>query len=343
MKAVINMNGKFYELIINVLSQHYDFRIFEYKHLATEQSLWGVSRVLAGKRQFLVFGDIRETNAIKSSITRHMSEGQIEDSEVVYVLFTGGSMDLYNIEVVRSVIYEGGVFNRSLILVDSLGDNILYFDPEVSDVAQIIQALLASKSNMENKGRKQERAAITRMLIIINVLMFILTAYLSGSIFYANSNVLVYLGAKHNYLIDRGEYFRLITAMFLHGGLLHIALNMYALNAIGAMIERVYGKVKFILIYFTAGLTSSFLSYLFSPGISVGASGAIFGLMGAAAILGFKMRDRGGRNFASSIVQVIAINLLLGFTIPNIDNYGHLGGLLGGVLVTFIIDGIKKR
>jgi rhomboid protease GluP len=117
---------------------------------------------------------------------------------------------------------------------------------------------------------------------------------------------------------------------------------MYALRTLGVFIERLYGKVKLLIIYFFGGILGSYFSYLFSPGVSIGASGAIFGLLGAALIYGIKMRKSVGKEFLSNIVQVIAINLFLGVSISNIDNFGHIGGLLGGIIATLIINSMSR-
>ncbi len=167
--------------------------------------------------------------------------------------------------------------------------------------------------------------------------MYLITAFLSGSIFTSDIRVLIFLGAKVNSFINNGEYYRLITAMFLHGGLIHLALNMYALNSIGPLVEIYFGKVKYLIIYFISGILSSYFSYLFSSSVSIGASGAIFGTLGATLIIAYKNRKKGGKEFLNNIISVIVINLILGFSIPNVDNFGHIGGLIGGVIVTLLL------
>ncbi len=185
--------------------------------------------------------------------------------------------------------------------------------------------------------RKNKQWFITYFLIAVNIIMYLISAFLSENIFDIDIRVLVYLGAKLNLLIDAGQYYRLITCTFLHGGLMHIALNMYALYAIGPLIESTYGKLKFALIYFVSGITSSFFSYKFSNGVSIGASGAIFGLLGAALVLSIKMRKVIGEEFKRNIISVILVNVIIGLSISNIDNFGHLGGLIGGVLVSMLL------
>ncbi|WP_052112994.1 rhomboid family intramembrane serine protease [Clostridium novyi] len=179
---------------------------------------------------------------------------------------------------------------------------------------------------------------VTFILITINVIAYIITAILSQNILDSDIRVLLFLGANENTLVSSGQYYRLITCMFLHGGLLHLVLNMYALEAIGPIVERIYGKMKYIIIYLGGGLISSLSSYVFSSGVSIGASGAIFALLGAMFILTIKMRDVVGRGVIKNIVSVIGINIFIGLAVPNIDNFAHLGGLLGGIILAIILS-----
>lgn len=189
----------------------------------------------------------------------------------------------------------------------------------------------------------EKKPWITYIIIGINILIYVLTAFLSKNIMNSNIYVLVYLGAKVNELIASGEYYRLITCMFLHGGLIHLALNMYSLYVIGPLVERVYGRVKYISIYFIAGIISSLFSYIFSSGISIGASGAIFGLLGATLVFAITIRKTVGKDFYNNILQVMVVNLIIGFSIPNIDNYGHIGGIVGGIIMAKIFQIYKKK
>jgi rhomboid protease GluP len=143
---------------------------------------------------------------------------------------------------------------------------------------------------------------------------------------------------KVNELIVQGEYWRLITPMFLHGGLLHIGFNMYFLYNIGPGLENRFGRGRFLLLYFLAGFAGNVASMIMTPNPSLGASTAIFGLIGAQGIFIFLNRDwfpDRGSSALRSIITVLAINLVFGLT-AGIDNWGHIGGLLGGTLFTFL-------
>lgn len=178
------------------------------------------------------------------------------------------------------------------------------------------------------------RAALTLLWSI--VIIYILSSVLSGGLFQPDLATLVLLGAKVNDLVKAGQYWRLITAAFLHANLIHIFFNGYALYALGPESERIYGTGRFLVLYFLAALGGSIASYALSPGVAVGASGAIFGLIGGLGIfyyLNRKLLGDFGRMQVQNMATVAILNLIIGFSSGGIiDNWGHLGGLLGGTL-----------
>ncbi|TMC86936.1 MAG: rhomboid family intramembrane serine protease [Chloroflexi bacterium] len=153
----------------------------------------------------------------------------------------------------------------------------------------------------------------------------------------AFSSVLIAFGAKDNDLILQGQYWRFGTPIFLHANLLHLGLNMLNLAVLGVFLERLVGHMRFLLIYVTTGIVSIIASFYFMPQeISVGASGAIFGLVGAYSVFVLMHRRafrKGGIPALLWLIIVIAGNLSIGFFVPNVDNYAHLGGLLSGCLL----------
>lgn len=190
---------------------------------------------------------------------------------------------------------------------------------------------------------------ITYTLIGLNLLVFILEIVWgiaqyndwNGS---QNINVLVDLGAKVNEFIAlEGHYWRLFTAMFLHIGILHLLFNLYALYAVGSMVESYYGHWRYAIIYLLGGLFGSLGSFFFSDSISAGASGAIFAIVGAAAAYFYMYRENfgsRGRAVLQNILVVIIINLAFGFagqgvSSQGVDNWGHVGGLIGGLILGF--------
>lgn len=150
--------------------------------------------------------------------------------------------------------------------------------------------------------------------------------------------VLIFFGAKVNELIVEGQTWRLFTAMFIHIGVFHLLVNLYALFALGPLVEGYYGSLRFLAIYLIGGLFGSLASYAFSDAVSAGASGAIFGLAGAITVFFMRYRDNfgaHGRSILQNMLVIIGINLVFGLTVPGIDNWGHIGGLIGGALVAF--------
>jgi rhomboid protease GluP len=175
------------------------------------------------------------------------------------------------------------------------------------------------------------RPIITYVLLAAIAVVFVAETLAGGS---TEKTVLVRMGAKVTPLIAAGQYWRLFTCMFLHIGIMHLLFNAYALFVIGIEVERLFGSGRFLAVYVLAGLFGSLASYAFSLSLAAGASGAIFGLIGALAAFFALHRERlgsWGRRRLGNIVFLIVLNLVLGFTQAGIDNFAHLGGLLSGL------------
>jgi membrane associated rhomboid family serine protease len=184
-----------------------------------------------------------------------------------------------------------------------------------------------------------DEPVLTYLLIGINVLVGI--GSLLGGGAGADSSSLTDDGGVSQATIAGGDYWRLITAGFLHAGPFHLLTNMLALWILGSMIEPAMGKWRFGLVYFVSLLCGSFGALLLSPdSLTVGASGAVFGLMGAAAIVA---RNRGFSLMESGLGIWIGLNLLITFTIPNISVGGHIGGLVGGSVAAFLLLEMRQR
>ncbi len=180
--------------------------------------------------------------------------------------------------------------------------------------------------------------AINIAVFLVPALLDLLGVRIAGML---PSDYVLALGAKSNAAIaQRGEYYRLLTAMFLHAGLLHIGFNTYALYALGPEAERLYGTPRFLALYVIAGLAGSVASYAFTARPGVGASGAIFGLIGGLAAFYYASRRLLGeisRQQIGSLITVVLINLFIGFSSPLIDNSAHVGGLIGGMVVGWLL------
>lgn len=145
------------------------------------------------------------------------------------------------------------------------------------------------------------------------------------------------IGLKYNPLIDSGQYWRLITPVLLHGSIMHIGFNMYAVYILGREIERFYGHLRFLLLYLAGGFAGAVASYLLTAAPSLGASTATFGLLAAYGVLGYRNRNIFGQQsqrIVRNVIQVALINFLLGLS-PGIDNWGHLGGAIGGAALAW--------
>lgn len=183
--------------------------------------------------------------------------------------------------------------------------------------------------------RNNEKPIVTMMLIFINIIVYLLSLVDYNGILNNFANYYLY--------VQNGEYYRLITSMFVHANILHLVSNMYALYVIGPIIEKYYGKGKFSLIYLGSGIIGSLFSVVLTNYASVGASGAIFGLFGALLYFGYKYRATLDGFLRSSIIPTLLVNLLLGFMIPGIDVSAHLGGLIGGLLFSYQTGVVNKE
>ncbi|CAH9081725.1 unnamed protein product [Cuscuta epithymum] len=171
----------------------------------------------------------------------------------------------------------------------------------------------------------------TNLLLAINILAYIAQVGTEGK--------LLSWGAKINRLIDKGEIWRLITSSFLHANLGHLLVNCYSLNSVGPVIEKTSGSKRYIAVYMISAAASSTFSYWFSKAPAIGASGAIFGLVGSYAVYVLRHRGilKGTEGKLKYIAQVIAINMTIGLLSQGIDNWGHLGGLVGGAAASWLL------
>ena len=178
------------------------------------------------------------------------------------------------------------------------------------------------------------RPYLTYALLVVNAAVFGL-AHLAGGT--QDPDVLLDFGAMFGPYVSEGEYWRLFTAMFLHSGYVHLAFNVLGLFIFGQTVERAYGHARFFLVYFLAGLAGGVTSYLFnSIAIAAGASGAIFGIVGALAAFFLLQRKTFGKHAQNNLIAVaiiVAINIFIGLSIPGIDNWAHAGGLVAGFVL----------
>ena len=243
-----------------------------------------------------------------------------------------------NIVICTTESYETLVYKPYNKLIYSEKEKqVVYSDNSCKPLVSILNYSIEKEKSNKPKAKYKE-SLVTYLLIFINILIFIITVFLSKNIYDIDSYTLIELGAKVNILINNGQPWRLITCAFLHGGLAHIAFNMYALKIIGSEVEYVYGKIKYITIYLISALGGSIFSYLFNAdSISVGASGAIFGLLGSMIIFGIRHKNRIGKAYIMNLFKVLLINIFIGVTLSNIDNGAHIGGLVFGCMSALVM------
>lgn len=236
----------------------------------------------------------------------------------------------------------------SVCIVDLKNKKLNYLQPVAESMNRLLEDLhrvLYQYEEMpyvdltqieEEKEREQQELAkeflkitpkITYGLIGVNIIIFVVNLIL---VEFYDLPILIYMGAKINELIFQGEYHRLLTSMFLHADIMHILLNMFSLYNVGPVTERLFGHKRFLYLYLIAGVGGSISSLMFSRSPGVGASGAIFGIVGMLLYFAQKRPQVFKRVFGTQLFIVIALNLLYGFSVPNIDNAAHIGGMVVG-------------
>lgn len=195
-----------------------------------------------------------------------------------------------------------------------------------------------NKKNIETSNKAEDVFSkktpyITYILIFINILFYVLSI-ISNSFY----NSMVLNPSK----ILNGEYYRLLSCIFMHGGIIHLLCNMYCLYVIGPQVESFFGKIKYIVIYLLSGIIGSLMSLSITNSISLGASGAIFGLLGSILYFGYHYRVYLSQAIKSQIIPIIVLNLFLGSMLNGVDNAAHIGGLIGGVLAS-MMAGVKYK
>jgi len=192
-----------------------------------------------------------------------------------------------------------------------------------------------------------KRYKLTYIIIILNSIVYLFSSFLSQDFTDMDMETLVNMGALYGpYVVQEGEWWRLFTAMFLHGGMTHILMNMFSLYIIGRGAEMYFDKSAYISIYLFSGLIGGLVSLFVHPGsVGVGASGAIFGIFGALA--GFFLAHREkiathAKAFMKDFSIIIGINLVIGLSIPSVDVSAHLGGLAVGLVGGYVLSKNRK-
>jgi rhomboid protease GluP len=230
------------------------------------------------------------------------------------------------------------IFNKSISLLKDSEHEISFvkIDELKKNTLQLAVKKVQSEKNIFTFGKP----IMTFVFIAIQILIFLLLELNGGS---ENSSTLVEFGAKFNPLILEGEWWRFISPIFIHIGFLHLFMNTLGLYFLGAAVEKIYGSIRFFWIYLFAGVIGSIASFAFSPNLSAGASGAIYGCFGALLYMGLIYPKLFFRTLGRNVITILGLNIIISFTVPSIDMAGHLGGLVGGFVATGIVHFPKKK
>jgi len=217
-------------------------------------------------------------------------------------------------------------------------------EQEQEDEVTAYRLALRKKLQERNKEAKNVftfgKPKFMYFLIALNILMFLMLELNGGSM---NVENLIESGAKYNPAIMEGEWWRIVSSMFLHIGALHLFMNMLALYYLGTAVERIFGTGRFIVIYFLAGIGGGLTSFAFNENVAAGASGALFGLFGALLFFGMIYKQLFMQTMGKGIIFIVAINLVFGLMVPQIDMGAHLGGLVMGFIASGIVYVPQKK
>lgn len=364
--------------VANHLVKNSDFSLVQVKEKTdTSQDISNIHIVKNNKREYIYIRLVPVNYLWPNHLKQDMDENENYAINLLKQMF-GQKMKLLNLyifqqtpseEIQQLILQESRKTKKSLELftgyVDLESEQIglpegtftefkmskeaFMYQFNTTNLQEASQSLDEMKS-IEYKRQKEiknifnfGKPILTYTLIGINLLIFLIMTIYGGT---DEIDILLDFGAKEAFLISIGEYWRIITAIFLHNGLLHFSLNSLALYYLGKVTEQIYGSFRFFWIYLSAGIVGNIFSIIFMPeSIGVGASGAIYGLFGALLYFGYVYPDLFFRTMGKDVITILVINIIFSLAVQNVDMYAHLGGLVGGFLVAAIISlpNEKKR
>ena len=288
--------------------------------------------------------DVFKTNRILKKIRKKTLSFKLNTLSIFLDLGGSVNLDEFKSDNITAVeVHEENEVKKNKLLKSIFPDLSKKLKFSEDGVALFVK--VTNDINAHNK-KDQEKVAdvfspkkpvVTYALILINVFMF-LFPLINGT-----TEEFYNLFASYGPFVKMGDYYRLISAAFMHANIAHLIFNMYALWIIGMQLESFIGKWRYLVVYLFSAISGSLLSVIVTPNaVSVGASGAIFGLLGALLYFGYHYRVYLGTVIKSQIIPLIVINLLLGFMVPGIDNAAHIGGLIGGALIMIGV-GVKYK
>ncbi len=305
--------------LITYLCKYFNYNVIQLQ--SSKNHYFWAAKNDENKKVFVFTEDIN-TEDLEDAISMYFQNNEDkQNNKFIKVLVVKNAANIFN-------------FGENDVVIDSNKKEVIFTSEEIKDYIEEINRCL---NILKSEGDIKNFPLVTISIIFINIIVFLFSAFLSNNFINIDPNVLINMGANYNVLVNKGQIYRLFTAMFLHAGIIHITLNMYALYNVGPLVERFYGKLKYSIIYIASGLVASTFSYFFSGSVSIGASGAIFGVLGAVLVFAIKMKNRIGKAFLKNIIVVIIINGFISVTVPNIDIYAHLGGLLFGIIISWLM------
>lgn len=287
--------------------------------------------------------DVLKTKHILSQIKRKMLLFKINSLSILTSVGDNFDNEIDNEKNYTTLVIENesDIMKNSILskYYSDIKDSMVYKEDGIELICKItndISMKNIKESEKRSKMFKKEKPTITYSLIVLNIIIFFITAMFSSNMYQIDSSVLYKFGGL---VVGSNEYYRMITSAFLHAGFIHLLCNMYALYIVGSQVEQIFGKMKFILIYLISAIMGSLFTIVFSSPnvISVGASGAIFGLFGSIIYFGYHFRGYIGNAILSQMIPVVLLNLFIGFTTPNIGTPAHIGGLIGGYIVSLAL------
>lgn len=288
--------------------------------------------------------DVFKTKRIVKKIKKKTLTFRINTLSIFLDLGDNVSKDIHSIPNIECIKVDSEAdFKKSSVIKKEFPD--LTRKLKFNEKGIALFAKITSDINEHNKKDakkinavfKNKFPMITYWLIAVNIILYVIP------VLFGQYDNLINNYAIWGPSIRNGEWYRLFTGIFLHGGILHLLFNCYALYVIGTQVENFMGRFKFLVIYLISGLSGALFSIIFNHNAaSIGASGAIFGLMGALVYFGYHYRVYLGNVVKSQIIPLIVLNLLLGFMSSGIDNFAHIGGLIGGSL-SAIAMGVKDK
>lgn len=242
----------------------------------------------------------------------------------------------------KKLLIKGNQPNKIYGIEDIINSS---FENTIDNDSQNFNDIPQALKNNDEKQKswiRTDNCILTVSLAVINIIVFLIMELNGGS----GKNLIKFGAIVPDLIVNHGEYYRLFTAMFLHIGIVHLAFNLFSLLILGMRVEKYYGKIPYLIIYILSGIICSLFSTIFTGNVAAGASGAIFGLNGAILSYTFyKKKSMLGIDLYM-IITMIILGLGFGYITTNVDNFGHLGGFIGGLIISatyLLIDNNRKK